>query len=393
MAVDLREFQVLVGPNGSGKSTLLDALKFVGDFVSNGLEAAFKERTNNPETLFFGKKLGRMMIVIDFSFPDFYYLDQTQLNEHKTGRYTLELTLSSPYSATLAKEMLVIANEPFALENDTHHYLLDWLNMAEEIQPSSRLIVFDYESTLIKWGETYSNYQVQSDKSALGYANNREILRLLEFVLSKFTKGIEFYHLSSEHLMNPSPPGAGTLSRSNGSSLPWQAQHIKTFFPSDFKSWMKQVRTAIPDIEDIRVVVREEDRHAYLVVRWENGLELPSWSISEGTLRLLALTLLGFQLFLGDMILVEEPENGIHPQAVESVVQALKYSIGRQFMITSHSPTVINTVVPADLLCFVREKDGGVSVMAGDQHPRLLNWKKSVSLGTIFASGVLDIQS
>ena len=43
----LGPFHVLVGPNASGKTTFLDIIAFLGRLVSDGLEAAIYERTQN----------------------------------------------------------------------------------------------------------------------------------------------------------------------------------------------------------------------------------------------------------------------------------------------------------------------------------------------------------
>ena len=53
--VELGRFHVLVGPNASGKSTLFDAIAFLGDLVSDGLEAAAENRTSNFQDLVWGR--------------------------------------------------------------------------------------------------------------------------------------------------------------------------------------------------------------------------------------------------------------------------------------------------------------------------------------------------
>jgi predicted ATPase len=72
-------------------------------------------------------------------------------------------------------------------------------------------------------------------------------------------------------------------------------------------------------LQTIETIERPEDRHRYLQVIYENGLTVPSWMVSDGTLRLLALTLLAYGGESGRIYLIEEPENGIHPQAAETV--------------------------------------------------------------------------
>src|SRR5437764_4427362 len=42
--VELRPLTILVGPNGSGKSNFLDALRFVSDALTNGLDQAVNSR-------------------------------------------------------------------------------------------------------------------------------------------------------------------------------------------------------------------------------------------------------------------------------------------------------------------------------------------------------------
>src|SRR5437667_6475053 len=42
--VELRPLTILVGPNGSGKSNFLDALRFVSEALTNGLDQAVSSR-------------------------------------------------------------------------------------------------------------------------------------------------------------------------------------------------------------------------------------------------------------------------------------------------------------------------------------------------------------
>ncbi|MEN8217381.1 MAG: hypothetical protein ABFS56_13645 [Pseudomonadota bacterium] len=51
----------------------------------------------------------------------------------------------------------------------------------------------------------------------------------------------------------------------------------------NYKDWISHLQTALDDIEEIHTIVRPEDRHRYLVIRYRGGLEVPSWMISDGT--------------------------------------------------------------------------------------------------------------
>jgi predicted ATPase len=139
----------------------------------------------------------------------------------------------------------------------------------------------------------------------------------------------------------------------------------------------------------IRTVEREDDKHRYLVVQYQNDLEIPSWTASDGTLRLLALTLPAYLPDLEGIFLIEEPENGIHPRAVETMFQSLSNVYDAQMLLATHSPIILSTVEPEQVLCFAKDHSGATDIVRGDQHPALLDWQRDPSLGTLFAAGVL----
>ena len=102
----------------------------------------------------------------------------------------------------------------------------------------------------------------------------------------------------------------------------------------------------MPDLESIRIVEREDDKHRYLVLGYRGGLEVPSWMASDGTLRLLALTLPAYLNGLEGIYLIEEPENGIHPRAVETMFQSLSSVYGSQVLLATHSPVILSVADP-----------------------------------------------
>ena len=89
------------------------------------------------------------------------------------------------------------------------------------------------------------------------------------------------------------------------------------------------------------------------------------------------------------MYLIEEPENGIHPRAVETVIQSLSSVYDIQVLVATHSPLVLSVLEPRQILCFARTDKGVVDVIGGSEHPYLVNWKRETDLGTFFASGIL----
>lgn len=143
------------------------------------------------------------------------------------------------------------------------------------------------------------------------------------------------------------------------------------------------------DFVDVNTQVRDEDRHCYLRVQYRSGVTVPSWGLSDGTLRMFALTLLPYLPDLDGPVLIEEPENGIHPPAVETVYESLSSVYDTQVLVATHSPVFLSCAEPQDMLCFALDEDGKTDVVLGSDHPRLRDWQHETDLGTLFAGGVL----
>ena len=116
-------------------------------------------------------------------------------------------------------------------------------------------------------------------------------------------------------------------------------------------------------------------------------LEVPSWALSDGTLRLLALTIIAYLPENGSAYLVEEPENGVHPLAVEAVYRSLSSSYDAQVLVATHSPVFLACTEPSELMCFSR-RDGETQITRGDKHPHLAHWQGAADVDLLFASDV-----
>ena len=100
----------------------------------------------------------------------------------------------------------------------------------------------------------------------------------------------------------------------------------------------------------VRVLIREQDRHAYLVLCDAEGAEVPCWMVSDGTLRLLALTLIAHLPGAGRTYLVEEPENGLSATAVKAAYRSISSIADAQVLVASHSPAFVGSAEPKQLL-------------------------------------------
>ncbi len=118
----------------------------------------------------------------------------------------------------------------------------------------------------------------------------------------------------------------------------------------------------IDDIKELKVRDDEKTETLTLEVRGRDGVFHAARSLSDGTLRFLVLASLSVDPEVKGLICLEEPENGIHPERVESMVQLLrdiavdpKQPVGndnplRQVIVNTHSPHVFQNVFLDDLL-------------------------------------------
>ncbi|MFN4258580.1 MAG: AAA family ATPase [Gemmataceae bacterium] len=87
--------------------------------------------------------------------------------------------------------------------------------------------------------------------------------------------------------------------------------------------------------------------------------------------------------------MIEEPENGIHPRAVETLYQSLSNVYDAQILMATHSTVLLNIANVSELLCFAKTAEGATDIVMGNQHPMLSEWRGETNLGILFASGVL----
>jgi len=404
-------FQTLVGPNGSGKSTFLDVVGFLGDMLKVGPLKAIQgegvtvpQRASDPTHLCWMRQGASFELAVELEIPA-DRLEKLGNGKAKRARYEVRIEVGGE-SAEVR-----LATETFWLIPTVDDATADAERTAFPLfRPGPETIVRapgkhtrpGWKKVVTKNSDAGTDYfmsettgwnnpfRLGPNKSALAnLPEDEEKFPVATWAKRFLMEGVRKVVLSAEAMRRPSPPGSPRRFLPDGSNLPWVVHELQEKDPTRFARWIAHFRTAIPDLKTVSTVERPEDRNRYIVVEYENGLKAPSWVVSDGTLRMLALTLLAYIDGIEGIYLIEEPENGIHPKAVETVYQSLSSVYGAQVLCASHSPVVLGLAKPADLLCFAKDESGATDIVRGDEHPRLKNWKGSIDLGTLFAAGVL----
>ena len=400
--IGLEPFQVLVGPNASGKTTFLDVVTFLGHLVSEGLEYAVEERTRDFRDLTWGRN-GRMFRLALEAFIPESILQQFPANNYRIIRYEVAIGVEDELQAPAILEEKVFLQEAAIVSKQTRSprkYFPEPKSQPvsnHEKQKHKRIVTRTPEGKVnfhtefpAKPNRNWVSFRLGVRKSALGNLPEDESkYPAATWLKTLLSEGVQPFTLNNLLIRKASPPSHSKGFKPDGSNLPWIIHRLKEKDGKRFEDWLAHVRTALPDVEDIRTIERPDDKHRYLVIRYSSGLEIPSWMASDGTLRLLALTLPAYLSDFQGIYLIEEPENGIHPRAVETVFQSLSSAYEAQILVATHSPIVLATAEPKDVLCFAKTIEGVTDIVRGDEHPSLKNWRHETNLGELFAAGVL----
>lgn len=398
----LGAFHVLVGPNASGKTTFLDVVSFFGDLVSRGPDEAIRIRTQNFVDLLWGRQGDSFQLAIEAKLP---VRRIAPGSDHDTIRYEIQIghDVDRNEIGIWAESVRLQSHRPPAPRPQ-----LSFPGVREVpstiLQPVNRK---GTQAVVTKNRGGNDNFypEIRNESGGKGWipafklGPRRSALANLPEDETRFpaatwlkallSSGVEKMVLDSQAMRRASPPGQTRAFKTDGSNLPWVVDTLQSTDPERFRSWIAHLQTALPDLESIRTIERADDRHRYLMLRYRGGLEVPSWTASDGTLRLLALTLLAYVPGLEGLYLIEEPENGIHPRAVETMYQSLSNVYDAQVLLATHSPIIVGMVDPSELLCFAKSSDGATDIVLGTQHPTLQQWQDETDLATLFAAGVL----
>jgi predicted ATPase len=395
----------LVGPNASGKTTFLDVVAFLGRLVSDGLEAAIGERTQNFQDLLWKRTGHEFELALEARIPE----ERRALlrdGSFETVRYEVSLGTDPETGEIIIQSEKVLLIKPSVNVEEPFQGVLfpmppeppETILTAKGIKGTQTVVNKVpggndnfYSEVYAERGKGWApSFKLGPRKSALGNLPEDESkFPIATWLKNLLVEGVQPFVLNSLLIRRASPPGQIRGFKPDGSNLPWVIDGLQKREPEAFQGWVEHLRTALPDLENIRTIERMDDKHRYLVLCYRDGLEIPSWMASDGTLRLLALTLPAYLPDFTGVYLIEEPENGIHPRAVETLFQSLSSAYNAQILLATHSPVILSMVDPGHVLCFAKNQEGATDIVAGNRHPRLKNWRGETNLGALFVGGVL----
>jgi predicted ATPase len=151
------------------------------------------------------------------------------------------------------------------------------------------------------------------------------------------------------------------------------------------------IRRLVPGLEGIKITAPSADQRA-IWLSIDKGFQIPGDRLSTGVRMLFFFVALAHHPDPPAVVLIEEPENGVHPKRLKDIVALLRsISEGKlsgtaaQVILTTHSPYLLDQIhLPDDqVLVFRREENGERTATAVDQE-RLKAFLDEFMLGEVW---------
>lgn len=350
----LRNLNVLIGANGAGKSNFIGLFRFLASVVGDNF-AVDVQKWGGPEALLhYGSKVTPQMVLeIQFS-----------ANVGVTGSFAngYRVTLE----ATQDNRLIFSREEPMV--------------RAER-----------YNSPKVySLGAGHDTARIRTDKDSNSATVSRYVLDKLQiwrqyhFHDTGDTAAVKRIHAVNDNLRLK--PDAGNLAA--------YLRKLKTtpLYESSYDRIVETIRRAAPFFGDF---VFRDEASEFIELEWtERGRPDTPWKahvLSDGTLRFIGLATLLLQPknLQPDTVLIDEPELGLHPFAINLLAEMLKEAAeSKQVIVSTQSVELLNNFQPEDVV--VVQREGDASVFKRLDAEELADWlTEDYSLGDLWKRNVL----
>ncbi len=182
--------------------------------------------------------------------------------------------------------------------------------------------------------------------------------------------------------------------KENGANLPAYLYLMQQKYPKTLKRIETVIRSVMPYFERFDLEPQALDGSIELV--W-NDADAPDKyfsanDLSDGSIRFIALAALLLQPELPKIIIIDEPELGLHPVAITQLAGMIQSAAARgcQIIVSTQSVNLINHFEAEDIITVDRQD--GQSVFNRLSRDDLKNWIDEYTLGELWMKNVINGQ-
>jgi predicted ATPase len=333
---ELRALNVLIGANGAGKSNFISLFRLLAQLLEGRLQVYVQEQ-DGPDRMLFGGRKRTERMTADFRFGN------------------------NGYRITLV--------------------------------PAGERLVFEREETLF-----FGDYANKSHLLGTGHAEAL-LISVHDDTFAPYVRPAirnwRVYHFhdtsASAGVRHAQPVRENLRLKEDASNL---APFLRLLFEAHsdhYRRIVETIRQAVPFFGEF---VYRKDPGERLELEWiqqgDPDTVYGPRQLSDGTLRFICLAalLLQPQEFQPDTILLDEPELGLHPYALNLLGALLQQaSEQKQLIVSTQSVELVNSLSPEDIVVVNREE--GASTLQRLDAEALADWLKDYAVGELWRMNVL----
>ncbi|MGV2130023.1 AAA family ATPase [Agrobacterium vitis] len=334
--IELGRINILIGANGAGKSNFIGFFGFLRKILDRQLQVTVGQAGGPDAILHFGrKKTEALSLGVEIG-KDEYYL-----------------------------KIIATADNRLFIETEK----VNWPSIPFGIECNG-----SYESAL----ETHPIFQISPEDTA-------SLMR--KWRVFHFHDTSSSAHVKQIHNLNDNE-----FMREDARNLAAFLLRIRDYHPEHYQRIVKTIRLVAPFFGNfhLRPTVNNPDK---IQLEWtEAGQDEPFFAsaLSDGTLRFICLATLLLQPdeFMPATILIDEPELGLHPYAINVLAGLMKsVSETHQLIVSTQSVELVDCFDAEDLI--VVDKRGGASTFKRPDPDELKDWLEDYSLGELWKKNLL----
>jgi predicted ATPase len=390
-----RAFNVLVGPNDSGKSNLADCLDFLADVYRSDLRGAITNKGGFESIAFWNQSRPSKSVGLSLKMEAMMPRELKRIGSNVRSRLRFHHEFHFRARNAGIREEYHVEREDItvsleALKSTIPLLVVRRLGARVEVEHFTEWDRLASAESSIPWDELIGaiNQHVPSSELLLS-----GIVRLGwslgTFV--KFAQSIRVYQFSPLAARQSPSRGAEPQLDRYGENLPVVIDVLQRRSPTAWMKILSVMRRLNPRLAEINVV--NPDGQLRLLFR-EEGSDRP-WGanqVSDGTIQSLALLVAIFDP-QSRFLVLEEPENSVHPWILRNIVEASRAASKRkQILLTTHSPVLIDAVRPGDVWLMSRDGEGSRIEILDEVEPEIeRSWRAgALAISEFLDSGALE---